>query len=153
MAIEIERKFLLTSEAWRPLVRSSVYLTDGLIAATEGRKARVRIAGDAATITVKSKRDGAVRGEFEYAIPLADARTILETCCGGNVITKWRHFVDHHGLTWEIDEYEGILTGVILAEVELERQDHELVLPHWIGKEVTGDPSFRKINLLLRYAG
>ncbi len=148
MALEIERKFLLASEAWRPLVTSSVYLTDGLIAATEGRKTRVRIAGDTATLTVKSRRDGAARVEFEYPIPLSDARQLIETCCGGDVLTKWRHLVDHQGLIWEIDEYDGLLKGVVLAEVELERHDQEIALPSWIGTEVTGDSSFRKINLL-----
>jgi adenylate cyclase len=68
--------------------------------------------------------------------------------CDGHVLDKVRHFVSHAGATWQVDVYDGILNGVVLAEIELERADQKLELPDWIGKEVTGDPSYRKVNLL-----
>ena len=149
MALEIERKFLVANDGWKASVAQSVRIRDGLIANNNGQKARVRIANDVATIALKSrKRDLIVRDEFEYAIPLSDAEEILRTMCDGNVLHKARHFVLHRGNTWQVDVYEGLLDGVVLAEIELTNVDQTLILPDWIGAEVTSDPSFRKINML-----
>ena len=73
---------------------------------------------------------------------------MLRTMCDGHVLDKVRHFVPYAGATWHVDVYDGILNGVVLAEIELERADQQLELPAWIGKEVTGDPSYRKVNML-----
>jgi len=89
-----------------------------------------------------------VRTEFEYAIPCVDAEEILRTMCDGNVLNKVRHFVIHKDLTWEVDVYDDILKGVVLAEIELTQPDHDLQIPDWVGAEVTDDPRYRKINML-----
>jgi CYTH domain-containing protein len=68
--------------------------------------------------------------------------------CDGHVLNKTRHFVTHVGAIWYVDVYDGILNGVMLAEIELESADQQIELPGWIGKEVTGDPNYRKVNLL-----
>jgi adenylate cyclase len=68
--------------------------------------------------------------------------------CDGHVLDKTRHFVSHAGATWYVDVYEGILNGVMLAEIELDSADQKIERPDWIGKEVTGDSSYRKVNLL-----
>lgn len=147
MKVEIERKFLLASDGWRKLVERSAYIRDGLIAVSDERKTRVRIIGDRATLTVKTKRVAGSRFEFEYDIPLADAELMLE-CCGSSAISKHRHFVPHCGLVWEIDEYDGVLQGVVLAEVELTAIDQPLDIPSWIGHEVTAEAPYRKLNML-----
>ena len=108
MKVEIERKFLLASEGWRREVHHSEYIRDGLVAISDGRKTRVRIIGERATLTVKTNRIAGSRFEFEYDIPLEDAELMLASC-GTNATAKRRHYVLHGGLTWEIDEYEGIL--------------------------------------------
>lgn len=146
VGIEIERKFLLASDRWRSLVQRQVHIEDGLVAASEDRKTRVRIIGDKATLAVKTKRVAGAREEFEYDIPMTDARRLM-ACCS-NVTIKVRHYVQHAGLTWEIDEYDGVLKGVILAEVELSAVDQQIDLPDWIGPEVTSEPPYRKINML-----
>jgi CYTH domain-containing protein len=149
VALEIERKFLLANDGWKSAIARSVRIRDGLIANSNGQKARVRIADDVATIALKSrKRDLIVRDEFEYSIPLSDAEEILRIMCDGNVLYKTRHFVLHASNTWQVDVYEGLLDGVVLAEIELTNVDQTLMLPDWIGAEVTSDPSFRKINML-----
>ena len=149
VALEIERKFLVANDGWKTFVARSVQIRDGLIANNNGQKARVRIADEVATIALKSrKRDFIVRDEFEYAIPLSDAEEILRTMCDGNVLYKTRHFVLHAGNTWQVDIYEGLLNGVVLAEIELTNADQTLILPDWIGAEVTSDPNFRKINMI-----
>ena len=147
MPLEIERKFLVVNEGWKGSVTRSVRIRDGLIANNNGHKARVRISGDGATIALKSRRRGLVRTEFEYAIPYSDAEEIFRTICDGEVLEKVRHFVPHDGMTWLVDAYEGILSGVVLAEIELAQADQVLKLPDWIGEEVTGDPMHRKINM------
>jgi CYTH domain-containing protein len=112
-----------------------------LIANNNGQKVRVRIANGVATIAIKSRRRGPARAEFEYAIPYSDGEEMLRTMCGGNVLDKVRHFVSYASNTWQIDVYEGLLEGVVLAEIELTDADQKLTLPDWIGEEVTADPT------------
>lgn len=149
MPVEIERKFLLATDGWRPHVTRAEHLTDGLIAAApDGRKVRVRIAGHRALLTVKGARQGLARDEFEYEIPLADARLLLQDHCAGAVLTKTRHHVPQGALTWEIDIYHGPLDGIAVAEIELPHPDQDFARPDWLGEEVTGRQEWRKINLL-----
>lgn len=102
---------------------------------------------DHATIALKGQQSGFGRSEFEYAIPTSDAEEILRTMCDDRILQKVRHYVPHAGLTWEIDVYDGILKGVEIAEVELDREDRVLELPDWVGKEITGDSKYSKINM------
>ena len=125
----------------------SVSIRDGLIAAYEGRKVRVRISGDIATIAIKGPRTGIARPEFEYEIPIADAERMLSTVCGDHLLEKQRFFVEDAAATWHVDVYGGILQGVVIAEIELKQETQELILPPWIGKEVTGDSFYKKINM------
>src|SRR5262249_29244394 len=148
MTLEIERKFLVANDGWKNSVVRSVRIRDGLIANNKGNKARVRIANDVATIALKSRRSGLARAEFEYVIPYSDAEEMLRIMCEGNVLDKARHFVSHAGNTWQVDVYEGLLEGIVLAEIELTDADQKLILPDWIGAEVTGDPRYRKINMV-----
>ena len=147
MGIEVERKFLVANDGWRSAVVREEYLTDGLIASTDDRKVRVRTCGGRATLTVKAKQAFATNAEYEYEIPLLDAEELLARHCGGNILSKTRSFAPHEGFTWQIDVYDGLLAGVILAEIELPRIDCPFPLPPWIGREVTGDPAFRKASL------
>lgn len=148
MSLEIERKFLVAHDGWKSAVTRSVKITDGLVSMFNGRKTRVRIIDSHATLTVKSEHKGPVRSEFEYAIPGADAEEMLRTMCDDRVLAKTRNYVSHDGLTWEIDVYEGLLEGVVIAEVELDREDRRLELPDWVGREVTGDANYTKLKML-----
>ena len=149
--VEIERKFLVTNDEWRQLAVRSVRLRDGLIAAYKDRKVRVRVAGDdIATVAIKGPRIGISQAEFEYEIPIADAERMLSTICRDDTLEKERFFVEDVGGTWHVDVYSGILQGVVIAEIELKYENQEPILPRWIGKEVTGDPFFKKINMRAR---
>jgi CYTH domain-containing protein len=148
-AVEIERKFLVANDEWKRCAVGSVSIRDGLIAASDGRKVRVRIAGDLATIVIKGPRTGIMRPEFEYEIPLADAERILASC-EERTLEKQRFFVEDAGAMWHVDVYCGLLQGTVVAEVELKDESQELTLPAWVGKEVTGDPFYRKINMRAR---
>ncbi|RTL62511.1 MAG: CYTH domain-containing protein [Hyphomicrobiales bacterium] len=149
MALEIERKFLLADDTWRAHGTRSERLRDGLVAADSGRKVRVRIYEKRSTLTVKSKEEAGTRAEFEYDIPRPDALELLEKH-SSDIIVKTRHYVVFEGFTWEIDEYADQLAGIIIAEVELPALDVPLPLPPWAGKEVTGLPEYKKINMLRR---
>jgi CYTH domain-containing protein len=149
VALEIERKFLVANDGWKNSIARRVRIRDGLIAYNKGHKARVRIADDVATIALKSQRRGlVVRNEFEYAIPLPDAEEMLRTMCDGNVLEKVGYFITHASSTWQVDVYEGLLDGFVLAEIELTNVDQTLILPDWIGAEVTADLRYRKINMV-----
>jgi len=142
--VEIERKFLVAHDGWKRFVARRARIRDGLIALDNGRKTRVRVMDRRATIAVKGRFEGFSRAEYEYEIPRQDAEQMLLTMCDGRVLEKHRYYVPHAGLTWEVDVYEGLLKGVVIAEVELDREDRELVLPDWVGREITGDIEFSK---------
>ena len=149
-SVEIERKFLVANDEWRQSAVSSVSIRDGLIAVYKDRKVRVRISRGIATIAIKGPRTGIVRPEFEYEIPIADAERMLSTFCRDDTLEKQRFFVEDNGITWHVDVYGDILQGVIIAEIELKQETQELILPSWVGKEVTGDPFYKKINMRAR---
>jgi adenylate cyclase len=151
--IEIERKFLVATDDWKRSVVRSIRIRDGLIAVYKGRKVRVRIAGDVATITIKGPRSGLGRAEYEYEIPLSDGEHMLSIFCRDDHLEKQRFFVQTPGAVWHVDVYEGLLEGVVIAEIELTQELQKVELPTWIGKEVTGDLSYRKINMLAQRQG
>lgn len=153
MGIEIERKFLVDGDDWRKAAHKSVamaqgYLNDLEMVESGAQKAsvRVRIEGDAAHLNMKSRQFGTTRQEFDYEIPVADARELLKLCIGG-LVEKTRHYVEHAGHLWEIDEFAGENAGLIVAEIELDSADEAFALPAWAGKQVT--ESLRYYNLAL----
>jgi adenylate cyclase len=148
MAREIERKFLLTHDGWRGLVTHSVDMRQGYMSSAPEVSVRVRIAGPDAFLNFKGATLGVARHEFEYPIPLEDAAEMLELFCGERVLTKTRHHVPFAGEVWEIDEFHGANAGLIVAELELEREDSVFERPDWIGEEVSDDPRYYNVCLV-----
>ena len=148
MPFEVERKFLVANDGWKARVVRSVFLRDGLIASSNGNKVRVRIVDEKATVTIKGPRRVMRRAEFEYDIPVSDAEAILTHMCQGHILEKARHFVEHSDGMWEVDVYEGSLQGIVIAEIELRHENQTIESPDWMGKEVTRDPRYRKVNML-----
>lgn len=146
MGQEIERRFLVTGEGWRAGVAAARRLRQGYLAREDGVTIRVRIADDAAALTIKGP-GGLVRPEYEYPLPVAEAQEMLDRLCAGRRLVKTRHPVPHGGLTWEVDVFEGPLEGLVIAEVELPDPAHDLVLPSWAGREVTDDPRYANAAL------
>jgi CYTH domain-containing protein len=146
MAIEIERKFLVKGDAWRSLGTGTTY-RQGYIYTENRTTVRVRLAGEHSYLTIKGKRVGTARSEFEYPIPREDAEIMLETLCDSPLIEKMRYRILQGDLVWEVDEFWGENVGLILAEVELTAENQAIVLPDWIGEEVTDD--FRYYNSYL----
>ena len=145
MALEIERKFLVTGTAWRSATPQ--YLCQGYLNRDKQRTVRVRVAGEQAFLTIKGLSRGATREEFEYPIPLADAQALL-ALCEGATIEKYRHVLDWRGHRWEVDEFLGANQGLVVAEIELTREDVAFERPDWLGAEVTQDARYYNANLV-----
>ena len=148
MAVEIERKFLVTNDSWRAAVKKSSDYRQGYLADMAGKASvRVRIADGDANVNIKSMTLGVTRQEYEYQIPLQDGREMLANLCIGPVIEKRRHLVDYGNHTWEIDVFEGDNAGLIVAEIELSAEDETFELPQWAGKEVSDDERYYNVCL------
>lgn len=145
MAEEIERKFLVTGDDWRTEGVGIPY-TQGYLSRDPERVVRIRRAGERAFLTVKGLTRGISRSEFEYPIPLADFAAMRELC-DGPVVEKIRTVVDFSGKRWEVDEFQGANAGLIVAEIELAREDETFPLPPWVGKEVSDDPRYSNVRL------
>jgi CYTH domain-containing protein len=147
MPLEIERKYLVNGEGWRAH-GSGVPCRQGYLSTVPERTVRVRLIRDKGYLTIKGISVGATRAEYEYEVPAGEASEMLDKLCERPLIEKTRYRVEHQGLTWEIDEFDGDNAGLIIAEVELEEEDQVIMLPDWVGKEVTGDPRYYNASLI-----
>ncbi|AZN37338.1 CYTH domain-containing protein [Iodobacter ciconiae] len=140
MAIEIERKFLLNGDDWRSEVQQSSRIAQGYLSSDPERVVRVRLRDNQGFITIKGKTAGIERLEFEYEIPVADAEALLKLC--PNTLDKTRHLIDFAGHIWEIDEFHGKNSPLIIAELELASSDANYIKPAWLGAEVSNDSRY-----------
>lgn len=139
MAQEIERKFLVKGE-FKPFASKQTRITQGYLSSVPERTVRVRIKGDKGFITIKGigSDSGASRYEWEKEIPVNEIEELLKICEPG-VIDKTRYLVKAGNHTFEVDEFYGENQGLVVAEVELTREDELFEKPSWLGDEVTGD--------------
>lgn len=147
MGVEIERKFLLVGDGWRALGQP-VLLRQGYLSSHKDRVVRVRIEGEQAVMTVKGRTVGASRGEWEYAIPMADAVELLDGLCEQPLIEKYRRRIAIGPHVWEVDEFLGANAGLVVAEIELGAEDEAFDKPDWVGEEVTDDKRYLNANLI-----
>lgn len=149
MGIEIERKFLVAGDAWRPQVSRRCVMRQGYLAGEGGRSSmRVRLEDDEAHLNIKAAVIGSARAEYDYVIPADDACEILRTLCIGR-LEKTRHYVEQGELTWEIDEFIGDNAGLVVAEIELTSADQHFDRPDWLGREVTDERRYYNHHLAL----
>lgn len=148
MALEIERKFLVSAEKL-----SYIHMTDGekisqgYLCTDIEKTVRVRIKNNRGYICIKTKNIGIVRNEFEYEIPVRDAEELLKVC-GKNVLSKIRYKINYKNHVWELDIFEGKLAGLIMAEVEINSADEVVEIPEWVDKEVSDDSRFYNVRLI-----
>jgi adenylate cyclase len=145
MPVEIERKFRVRDGRWRQLATTNVPMRQGYLGG-DRCSIRVRREGDLASLNIKSRDLGIQRLEFEYALPLDEAETLLDRFAG-DLVAKTRHLVPHDGLVIEVDEFVGANAGLVVAEVELPTLDHAFSPPDWLGAEVTDDPRYYNVAL------
>ena len=144
MGIEIERKFLVTGSEWK--AAAGVSYRQGYLNRDKERVVRVRLAGEKAFLTIKGKSAGATRAEYEYEIPATDAGQLLKLC-DGPLIEKIRRVIIHDGDKWEVDEFFGENSGLVVAEIELRSEEQTFTRPNWLGTEVTDDSRYYNSSL------
>lgn len=145
MATEIERKYLVISNDWKA---DKVHtIVQGYLSKDKERIVRIRIYDSFAYITIKGITKGISRAEYEYEIPLQDGLELLKICIRP-IIEKKRSIVEYKKKKWEIDEFAGDNSGLIIAEIELEDQEDKCELPPWIGKDVSDDARYYNASLI-----
>lgn len=145
MGLEFERKFTVVGDAWRSA--RSVRIVQGYMTRDAQRAVRIRTMDERGLITIKGLSRGAARTEFEYEIPVHDARQILQELCLKPLIDKTRYYVPYDSSVWEVDEFHAPQAGLILAEIELPSVDTDFKRPEWINEEVTGNPAYYNQNM------
>lgn len=145
MGVEIERKYLV-KEGFVPEGQEQISMSQAYLCADPERTVRVRIANSTAYITIKGKITGISRPEFEYEIPVADAKELMQLAIFPPV-EKVRHLIYENGKKWEVDLFSGANLGLIIAEVELLSADEVVELPDWIGSEVSNDIRYHNSQL------
>jgi adenylate cyclase len=146
MPHEIERKYLVHKGAWKPSTPGVLY-RQGYLSSVKERVVRIRVAGDNAYLTVKGLSTGITRLEFEYPIPVDDAETMLDRLCERPLIEKTRYREEYEGHRWEIDEFRGDNSGLVIAEIELASDTERYAVPPWASAEVSDDPRYFSSNL------
>lgn len=147
MAKEIERKFLVDIDKCRDFLINGVSCRQGYISKDVDCTVRVRIIDDKGFLTLKSKTIGISREEFEYNIPLEDARFMLNHFCEGKIIQKTRFVLSDYNPHWLIDVFEADNQGLILAEVELDDENQNIDMPTWVKEEVTSQRKYYNSQL------
>ncbi len=145
MPFEIERKFLVTSQDWKP-ISTPTEIIQGYLSRDPDRIVRVRLRGDQAFLTVKGRPTGITRTEIEFPISVEEARAMFPLCLAP-LIEKTRHELPIGPHVWEIDEFHGINAGLIVAEIELSSEDEPFERPSWLGQEVSHDRRYSNSHL------
>jgi len=150
MSLEIERRFLVTDCRWYGHCVSCTPIRQGYLPSVNGATVRVRVAGDHAWLTVKSRLSALVREEMETELPLRMAEDLLRERCIGSIVEKLRYEVPHAGMIWEVDIFGGTNSGLALAEIELDHAEQAIDLPDWVGREITEDRHYGNSRLAQR---
>ncbi|MGD9928444.1 MAG: CYTH domain-containing protein [Mangrovibacterium sp.] len=145
MPLEIERKFLVKA-GFVPQNARAIPMVQAYLCADPQRTVRVRVAGDRAWLTIKGGLTGISRPEFEYPIPAEEAREMMKLAVGFPV-EKVRYEIWVNGKKWEVDIFEGMNQGLVLAEVELDAENESVTIPDWVGEEVSGDMRYHNSRL------
>ena len=147
MAKEIERKFLIDKSILIEL-KDGFHISQGYIETTTKSVVRARIKNDLAFLTLKGETKGMTCSEFEYEIPVQDAKEIISELCQGNTVDKTRYEIKHGQHLWEVDVFHGENEGLVIAEVELSDESESVEFPEWVVEEVTGQQKYFNSSLL-----
>lgn len=148
MAVEIEKKYLVINDNWRKFVTKSDTYIQGYFSTDESCSIRIRISEKKATLNIKSATLGVTRTEYDYPVPLDDAKDMLNSLCIKPLIEKTRYQVPYENHIWEIDVFAGENEGLIVAEVELESANESITLPDWIGEDVSDEIRYYNVCLV-----
>ena len=148
--VEIERKYLVHKTVFKYIdTIMPVHITQAYLVNEKSKSVRVRIINDKAFLTIKSEMKNLTRSEYEYEIPVNEALSLIEDF-DLKVLKKLRYKIEYQLKIWEIDVFEGKLEGLVIAEIELEKEDEKFEIPEWVDQEVTFDPTYLNANLINR---
>ncbi len=148
MTKEIERKFLVTGDFKKHVIKR-YKIAQGYLSVVPERTVRIRIRGHQGFITIKGigNASGTTRFEWEKEIPVNEAENLL-LLCEPSIIEKTRHIVPaEDNLYFEVDEFFGENTGLIIAEIELPHENSNFIKPSWLGEEITGKLKYYNASL------
>ncbi len=146
MAKEIERKFLINTDEWKEIAKEQkvdgfflkqVYIVDEAWGITRLRLINNTVDGEKALIAIKTRSSTISRDEYEYEIPVKDAKELFEILKDHDFIEKTRYPLEYKGHIWEVDEFKGSNEGLVVAEIELKSIDEKFEIPSWVGEEVS----------------
>ena len=153
---EIERKFLVLSDAFMAQAVRKIDIRQGYLCKDAERTIRIRICNGRAFLTIKSSvlRESIAKFEWEREIDISDAKEMLSICLP-DLIEKTRYIIPctkdgctmYEGRKWEVDVFHGRLEGRVLAEIELGDENEPFEKPEWLGEEVTGQPEYYNANM------
>ncbi|MFI5139774.1 MAG: CYTH domain-containing protein [Sphingobacteriales bacterium] len=147
MALEIERKFLVDHQKWQQVIKpAGTHFRQGYLLNDDKRTIRIRVTGEQGFITIKGATLGITRKEYEYKIPVEEGIELLDAFAVSGV-EKTRYCIEFAGKTWEVDEFAGDNTGLIIAEIELENETEAFAKPAWVTIEVSDDVRYYNSNL------
>ena len=146
MNVEIEHKYTVVDASYRQMSSRSIHTSQGYLSRCPDTTIRIRIADNVGMITIKTRNQGDSRREYEYPIPVDDARQLL-AMCPPPIIDKVRDIVEFHGHCWEVDEFSSPRQGLVVADIELPDSQTPSDLPPFVGENVTGNPDYYNSNL------
>ncbi len=151
MNTEIERRFLVPDGSKVP-PGVDHEIKQGYMYSGDNGTVRFRVWDDQGYVTIKGKppQGHFARSEYEYRIPRADAESMIENLCGTRVIYKTRRVINLDGFEWEVDFFHGFHQGLIIAELELDREDRDIPLPDFLGEEITAKKGYSNADLSLK---
>ncbi|VAW15195.1 hypothetical protein MNBD_BACTEROID03-792 [hydrothermal vent metagenome] len=146
--LEIERKFLVTSQDFKNQAFSKERIVQGFLNTDPERTVRIRVKGEMGFLTIKGKsnRSGTTRFEWEKQISTSEAEKLLDLC-EKSILEKTRHEILTGEHIFEVDEFHGANQGLIVAEIELNDENEDFEKPDWLGKEVTGEVKYYNSQL------
>ena len=148
--MEIERKYLVTSDSYKQMAVARYHICQGYISREKTGTVRIRITDDKAYLTIKGKPAAGhfARYEWEKDIDVQEAKELMQLCqCIIIDKTRWIVPAKEEGLKWEIDEFHGKHEGLTLAEIELTSEEQEVEKPDFVGEDVTSDPRYYNANM------
>lgn len=141
-ATEIERKFLVRDDSWRNSASCPHFLQQAYLHGRDQGSVRVRLVdGCSARLTIKFRTTPLTKEEYEYEIPVEEARGLLLRATG-HILEKTRYKVAHDGRNWDVDVFAGAYEGLTLAEIEMASEEEAFSRPPWLGREVTGSKRY-----------
>jgi adenylate cyclase len=148
MAVETERKFLVSGE-FRNLAVRSLNVLQTYLSIDRDKTIRLRIADEKAFLTIKGRPEpnSISRGEWEFPVSVSDAEEMMKICLPGK-IEKTRYIVPYGRHIFEVDVFHDKNEGLIIAEIELSSESEQFEKPEWLGEDVTGKPEYYNANLI-----